>query len=674
MPLTRLFSLYKNTQSAYHNLCDTLQPPPNTDKLLWNGLKFCIEKPLPKPRLDTTFQRLENDIRLRHFWSTRMTDTANDYNPKLYIKSNWTPDEASPELEAAMQDFRTQVTYMATHNTANQHRKHNIPTRTRALLRTLPGNPNFIILPTDKNLGPSIMERDTYKTRCLTDHLSDDTTYQRLTEDEAYQRLKQAEVHFKEMIEHYQHILPESEKTYFQRCFKESRRIPQFYCTPKVHKQPWKTRPIVSCVNSRMGDLSKWVDVQLQRVVQLCPGYLKDSQSLLHRLKKLGRLPRKAFLTTADAVSMYTNIDTPHGLETLSKWFQLHHHELPPDFPTEMVLDATELVMTNNVIQFDDTFWLQLTGTAMGTSLACIYATIYYSYHEETRIYPSFALQRNDVCPLPTPEPLTPVPVITHTSPLILHARLIDDAIQIWDAEQLPTTTLDDFTTIMGKILQFGTLTWEVNPPSRVIDFLDLTIQITPEGYITTKTFVKPMNLHLYIPPHSAHPPGVLKSLIFGNIIRYWNQNTNREDFVQASCDFYRHLLNRGYSPEKLTPIFHDAAMSIDTKLIRTAKWRETTPEPLDDDTRDSLFIHWEYHPRDLSRRAIRQAFMTTLMPAINDSTLSINRVTIAYSTPRSLGQCLTKTQLREPPGKRVSQLLRSSTTSSQPLTDSHVG
>ena len=108
--------------------------------------------------------------------------------------------------------------------------------------------------------------------------------------------------------------------------------MPQFCCTPKVHKKPhWKTRPIVSCVNSRMGDLSKWVDVQLQRVVHLCPGYLKDSQSLIKRLRQLKKLPPTAILVTADAVSMHTNIDTTHGLQTLKDWLTLHAHELPKD-------------------------------------------------------------------------------------------------------------------------------------------------------------------------------------------------------------------------------------------------------------------------------------------------------------------------------------------------------
>ena len=138
-------------------------------------------------------------------------------------------------------------------------------------------------------------------------------------------------------------------------------------------------RPVESTVNSRTGDLSKWVDYHLQRVVHLCPCYLKDSKSLIKKLRALGKLPPSATIVTADATSMYTNIDTPHGLQVLKAWFDLHAHELPHKFPTQVVLSAIKLVMEYNVFQFDDTYWLQLTGTAMGTSLACMYATIYFS-------------------------------------------------------------------------------------------------------------------------------------------------------------------------------------------------------------------------------------------------------------------------------------------------------
>ena len=152
-------------------------------------------------------------------------------------------------------------------------------------------------------------------------------------------------------------------------------------------------------------DLAKWVDVQLQKVVHLCPGHLKDSYTFLDKLRALPTLPPTTFLVTADAVSMCTNINTDHALQTLENWLTLHKEELPASFPTAMVLDATKLVMRNNVFQFDDTRWIQLWGespagfllppTAAHLSpLACLHFTSYTLLHfrQTLRVAPQMTL------------------------------------------------------------------------------------------------------------------------------------------------------------------------------------------------------------------------------------------------------------------------------------------
>jgi hypothetical protein len=85
-----------------------------------------------------------------------------------------------------------------------------------------------------------------------------------------------------------------------------------------------------------------------------------------------------------------------------------------------MILEALELVMRNNIFQFDNTFWMQLTGTAMGTSVACVYAAIYYSYHKETKLLRAF--KHNSQAPMTLmPVPLMPVP--KSNGALFLHLR-----------------------------------------------------------------------------------------------------------------------------------------------------------------------------------------------------------------------------------------------------------
>jgi hypothetical protein len=184
MPIAQFHKLSTHHQTAYHNLCTSKDPPPGVDKLLWNGLKFCLQKPLPKPNIDSTCLRLTEDVRRKHFWSTHGDGDNSDYNPKLYIRSQWTAPEAPPPLELALQNFQTALHQQTRDNLSAQPRQHNLPASHRKLLQELSNNKDFTITATDKNLGPAILERSVYKQRCLSDHLEDKNTYQRLAPDD----------------------------------------------------------------------------------------------------------------------------------------------------------------------------------------------------------------------------------------------------------------------------------------------------------------------------------------------------------------------------------------------------------------------------------------------------------------------------------------------------------
>ena len=92
---------------------------------------------------------------------------------------------------------------------------------------------------------------------------------------------KKALQEIKELIAQYIEELPEDELKYLSRGLKKEHRIAPFTILPKVHKTPMATRPIVRDVNTATSFLSKLSDSYLQKVVHLCPGYLKDSQTLV---------------------------------------------------------------------------------------------------------------------------------------------------------------------------------------------------------------------------------------------------------------------------------------------------------------------------------------------------------------------------------------------------------
>ena len=421
-----------------------------------------------------------------------LQDTG-DYIKGLYVPSTWNPPLIHDgNLELRMADFATRLD-IANKHASQCHRRTNLTPQQYAVLHAIRSDQRFIICLTDKNLGPAIIECNEYIKRVFADHLDDASTYQRLTTAQATDMLEATQTRFKHLLHQHKDLLSPAEQVYFQRSLQCEHRIPQFYLTLKVHKTPWKTRPVVACVGSFAEVFSKWLDHQMKRLLPLSNTYLRDSNQVLDELTALGALPPNAKLFTADAVSMYTNIDTEHAISTFRRWLTDFTTEIPDNFPTELFLRVLELVMTRNIFQFDDTYWLQTDGTAMGTSAACMYAMLYYAYHERQSILP------------------------THGRNLLYFKRFIDDVLGVWIGNA--TDEWDSFQSLLA----FGSLQWETSDPSDTAIFLDLEISINPDTHrIATKTYQKPMNLFLYIPPTSAHPPGVLKSIVLGNLQRFW--------------------------------------------------------------------------------------------------------------------------------------------------------
>jgi len=293
---------------------------------------------------------------------------------------------------------------------------------------------------------------------------------------------------FERWLRKYAKVIPKTEAKYLCRtCIlldKDGKiNFPQLYLLAKIHKDPFSTHPIVSVSGSPLHGLARWADWQLQPLAQSIPSYIK---SLFEFVKKIQLqqatmpFPTTALLFTCDAVAMYTNINTTKALEELQPRTQEH------------VLKALEIIMRRNSFQFSDTYWHQKQGTAMGTPPACMWATLFFTSHEQ-----HLNEQYNE---------------------FLLHwSRYIDDGFGVWNWTSTPEciTAFENFK----REINATSLTWEVSSPKTIVNFLDLTLTIR-KGIIKSTLFEKALNLHLYIPPSSAHPPGILKELIAGSLLQ----------------------------------------------------------------------------------------------------------------------------------------------------------
>ena len=274
----------------------------------------------------------------------------------------YSPPLATDELEYKLTKFEEKLEAAA--EALPKICQSNLTPTQQNVLNSLKNNPVYIILPTDKNLGPAIINRSTYKEQVLTEHLLSDA-YIYMPTDQATAFLKKTTESLKFLYHQNKHLLSKPKQQYFERSFTEKHRTPMFYMIPKVHKNPVSYRPVVSCINNFNAVFSKWLDFKMKSLLSCIPTYLKDSNALLKDIENLPKLPANAKLFTADATAMYTNIDTDIALEAFSFLFEHYKEEIPSDFPKAFFLSALEIIMKCNLYQFDDTYWLQKDGAAM---------------------------------------------------------------------------------------------------------------------------------------------------------------------------------------------------------------------------------------------------------------------------------------------------------------------
>jgi hypothetical protein len=390
----------------------------------------------------------------------------------------WNPPPATSNTKHRMTEFEKKLKKVVNHNNKKTKHASNLTYNQQQTLIKLRNDDNIIIMPTAKNLGPAVMNRNQYIEQCLTKHLIT-PQYSQLTKKTALTRIELTKHLLLNNLQKYKNQLNSPELTYFTRSCKAQHQIPIFYGMPKVHKNPTTLCSVVSCINSFSTIFSNWLDFKMKDLLFLIPSYIKDSRHLLSELKHL-QLPPNAKLFTADATAMYTNIDTNTGIRAFKMLFSEYRNLIPSDFPQELFLNILRIVMENNIFKFGDTYWLQTQGTVMGTPAAPLYSILTYGYYENTTILNNFKTN------------------------LLYYKRFIDDIFSIWIdydnsgkiSAQSRTDPTKPWERFKHTLNQFGSLKWNVEPLTESTNFLDITITIK-DKQLTTVTYQKPLNLYL---------------------------------------------------------------------------------------------------------------------------------------------------------------------------------
>ena len=434
-PASKYFSTSK---LAFHDLTDQKIVPPLAKSVLGLGFKFICTPPYTTGDISPNTARFERNFQRKVFFATPTTpDTPNKHH-KLYVKSLWSPplSDIPTWVDARLSRFFAKLRTLFEHRKAQP----NLLPFQRAALRNLRNDTNLVFPDTDKGLGPCAVTYDQYIRDALV-HLKDPTVFKQLSKEEAWAKAQLIENNIRSWLTSHKKAIDKDAANYIEDHLRRNRHAPfgKFYTTYKIHKQRtptgFPTRPVCSDVTSLPHGLGKWVDTQLQPVAKAQPSYFQDSYSLKKLLSNTD-IPPNALLFTADAKSMYTNIRTGPALAHISHLLRQEDGRTFHHYDTQALIEAVELVFTNNILQFGDTYWQQVSGTGMGIAPAPPWATIYYALHEN-RIIPRW------------------------TSNVLLYRRFIDDIIGVWVCDTCPERNNILWAQFKADMQQWHGLEWE---------------------------------------------------------------------------------------------------------------------------------------------------------------------------------------------------------------------
>ena len=131
----------------------------------------------------------------------------------------------------------------------------------------------------------------------------------------------------------------------------------------------------------------------LEPLAQRVKSYIKDTNHFLKRIKKIGKLPEGAILCTMDVVGLYPNIPHGEGLASLYKFLETRENK---QISSDTLAELAEIVLKNNIFEFDEKTFKQKRGTAIGTQFAPPYAILYMADLEE-KLLEIFEKENNDM-------------------------------------------------------------------------------------------------------------------------------------------------------------------------------------------------------------------------------------------------------------------------------------
>lgn len=434
--------------------------------------------------------------------------------------SNWTPSlhDLPPEIKILIdEDIKT---FKRHYKLVEE--KCNISLEEARAVRELKNTKHIVIKPADKGSAVVILSREQYIMEV--ERQLNDTDYYKQLDKPIYMDTIPMIAKIVDALKK-KKFINSKQRQYLTGNLQPRER--RFYILPKIHKNPeeWTVpyeippgRPIVSDCGSETYYTAEYLDYYLNPLSVKHPAYVRDTYHFIDIVKSL-RIPSDFYFFSMDVDSLYTNIPIQAGINCVKNIFEKFPDPKRPDVE---LLQLLEINLTRNDFMFNDKFYLQIKGTAMGKKFAPAYANIFMANWEEKAL---------DKC-IKKPA---------------CYLRYLDDIFGIWTGSK---QEFEDFVEILNS--HDSSIKLKTSIDEHSIDFLDTTIfkgkDFSINFKLDIKVHFKSTDTHALLHKKSFHPKHTFRGIVKSQLLRFKRICTRKEDFKDAVNLLFRVLRTRGYS------------------------------------------------------------------------------------------------------------------------------
>ena len=547
------------------------------EKVLNRGLKFAIQ-PL---NLDITqvlvdYKRFERSVRWQEFWHERECDETREVPIFKTKKTNFPKNHQPPQgLKMFLGAVKSEI--MDPHN-RNRVKCNLTDEELKALkeIVQLQKDLKIVVKPADKGAGITILDYDKYM-KASYEHLESkqdgNPYYVKVNED----TLEEAKHKIQNLMEEGFNNKILSKEEYEAMC-PEGKSPSKFYCTFKMHKEYHHTetppvRPIVSGSGSITANPSLYIDHHIKDIAKAHKTFLQDTPHFLRMIDSINKekkLKENTVLVTWDVIGLYTNIPQDEGVECVaSALAEQQNQQIPAEFITRIL----ELVLKNNIFEFNGELFKQLIGTAMGSSCAPDYANVFMDKKIDAKI-----------------EKLVKKYSKPENQGLLFMKRFLDDLFALWEGSTKDLHTLLGEMNSLHSSIKFTMNHTTIEDESKdikcdcqrkeSIPFLDMSLSLK-EGQIDIDLFRKPSDRNQYLLTSSCHPIETTKNIphsLAMRINRICIQPENREKRFRELKEM---LLEREYGEKMIDHAINRARAIPRAQAIKKVVKNQPSKRPI---------------------------------------------------------------------------------------------